>query len=126
MNSFDFRKFMCWIFLATCLQYLTASLRSIPYAIQQHHTLPLLRSLLMAPALSVVMASISGVAWWTIWKGKSSGSGWAIATSLVYILIFVRQFLIPVRPTWDHYLGALFIGLVGLGAFLWRDKQIDA
>lgn len=122
----DFRKFMCWIFLGTFLQYLTISLRSIPYTIHQHHTVPLLRSLLMAPTISVVMAAVSGMAWWTIWKGKSSAKGWAIATSLIYLLIFLRQFIIPLPAVWDHRLSALFTGTVGLVAFLWRDKQVDA
>ena len=80
----------------------------------------------MAPTISVVMAAISGIAWWTIWKGKSSAKGWAVATSLMYILLFLRQFIIPLRPVWGRQVGALFIGIIGLVAFLGRDKQVDA
>jgi drug/metabolite transporter (DMT)-like permease len=41
------------------------------------------------------------------------------------ILIFVRPFIFPTRPGW-HHLGALFIGVVGLIAFSWPDKQHDS
>jgi len=122
----DFRRFMCWIFLATSLQYLTISLRSIPYSLHQYSAVPLLRILLTAPIISVVMATLSGVAWWTIWKGKASAKGWAIATSLVYILIFLRHFIIPIGPVWGRQAGALILGIIGLVAFLWRDKQAAA
>jgi len=121
----DFRKFMCWIFLATSLQYITISLKSIPSAVHQQSSLALLHILLMAPTLSVLMALISGMASWTIWKGKPSAKGWAIAASLIYVLIFLRQFIIPLRPTWDHRLGALFTGVVGLVAFMWPDRQVS-
>jgi hypothetical protein len=114
----DFRKFMGWIFLATSLQYLTISVRAIPYAIHYHHAVPLVRILLVAPAFSVVVAAISGVAWWTVWKGKSSARVWAIAASLINILIFARQFIIPLQDPWYQHVGALFIGVVGLGTFL--------
>jgi hypothetical protein len=115
---------MCWIFLATSLQYATISLKSIPSAVHQQSSLPLLHILLIAPTLSVLMVLVSGMASWTIWKGKPSAKVWAVAASLIYVLIFLRQFIIPLRPNWDHYLVALFTGIVGLAAFLWPDKQV--
>jgi len=117
---------MSWLFLATSLQYLTISLRSIPYTMHQHDAIPLLRRLLTAPAITVVMATLAGAAWWTEWKGNSSAKGWAIGTSLIYLLIFIRQFIIVVPSTWDHRVGALLIGAVGLVAFLWPEKQPEA
>jgi hypothetical protein len=117
---------MSWLFLATSLQYLTISLRSIPYTMHQHDAIPLLRRLLTAPAITVVMATLAGAAWWTVWKGNSSAKGWAIGTSLIYLLIFARQFIIVVPSTWDHRVGALLIGAVGLVAFLWPEKQPEA
>jgi|SRR5271157_954867 len=122
----DIRKFMCWIFLATSLQYLTSSLRNIPYTLRPYYAVPLLQRLLMAPVITIVMAVVSGIAWWTIWKRKSSAKVWAIATSFIYVLMFVRQFIIPVRPVWGRQVGALLIGMVGLVAFLRRDKPVDA
>jgi|SRR5208283_4261316 len=122
----DFRKFMGWIFLATCLQYLTISLRNIPFTNQPYYVVPLLQRMLTAPVISIVMAVLSVIAWWTIWKGKSSAKVWAIATSIIYILLFVRQFIIPLRPVRGHQAGALVLGIIGLVAFLWRDKQVGA
>jgi len=97
------------------------SLANILYTIPRYHTLPLLRNVLIGPTFSIHMAAISGVAAWAIWKGKSWARRWAIAASLMYILIFLRQFIIPVRPAWDHHVGALFVGLLGLVSFVWRD-----
>lgn len=120
----DMRKFMCWIFLATSLQYATISLRSIPSATNQFNSLPFFQNLLIAPVLSVVMTFVSGIASWTIWKGKPAAKGWAVAASLIYILIFLRQFVIPLRPIWHHHVTSLFVGAVGLAAFLWPDRQV--
>ncbi len=119
----DFRKFMGWIFAATCLGNSIASVRTLPNAIHQHYALPLLQRLLYAPAFPAAVAVISGVAWWTVWKGKRSARGWGIAASLMWTLIFLRQFIIPLRPVWDKHVGALFIGSVGLVAFLWYGKE---
>jgi hypothetical protein len=120
----DFRKLMCWIFLATSLQYTTIALKSIPSAVHQQSSLPLLHNLLTVPTLAVLMALASGLASWTIWKGQPSAKGWAIAASLIYVLIFFQQFIIPLRPTWHRHIGALIIGIVGLVAFLWPDQQV--
>jgi hypothetical protein len=126
MNMQDIRKLMCWIFAARSVQYLIISLRIILYTIHQHAALSLLRGLLTAAAFSAVVSASSGLAWWTIWKGKFSARGWAIAASLMSILIFLRQFIFPSRPVWTHHVGALFIGIVGLVAFLWRDGQMKS
>ena len=56
-------------------------------------------------------------------EGKALGkTGWAIAASLMYVLIFLRQFIIPLRPALDHDAGNLFVGIVGLVTFLWPSK----
>jgi hypothetical protein len=122
----DFGRFMGWIFLATALQYLAISVRSIRYTIHHHYALPVLLDPLFVPAFSVAVAVICGVAWWTIWKAKSSANGWGIAASLMYILMFLRQFIIPLRPVWGKDVQSLIIGIIGLVAFLWRGKQCDS
>lgn len=122
----EIRKLMSWIFLVTSLQYSTVSLRSFPYAIHRHYGDPLLRILLTAPVFSIVMGSISALAWWTVWKEKSSAKVWALAASLMYVLVFLRQFIIPIPPAWDHYAGALFTGAVGLVVFVRRADEAAA
>jgi len=114
---------MCWIFAITSLQYLTISLQNILYAGQQNYVISPIRSLLTPPVFSILVAFICGLAWWTVWKEKTLARTWAIAASFMYVLIFLRQYIIPLRPTWDHRAGSLFIGIVGLAAFLWRDEQ---
>ncbi len=110
---------MFWIFGLTSLGFMAAILYTIP----QPHKIPFIRNLLAGPIFLVHMAVITGMAAWTIWNGKSWARGWAIAASLMYILIFLRQFIIPVRATWDHHVLGLFIGLLGLASFAWRDKD---
>ncbi len=116
----DFRKFMFWIFGTTTLIFVADILYTIPRA----HTIPLLRNVLIGPTFSIHVAAISGVAAWSIWKGKSWARGWAIAASVTYILMFFRQFIIPVRPAWDHHVGVLFVGLLGVVSFAWPDKPV--
>jgi hypothetical protein len=119
----DFRKFMGWIFAATCLVNSITFARTFPKAIHQRYALPLLQRLLYAPVFPAAVAVISGVAWWTVWKGKRSARGWGIAASFMWTLVFLRQFIIPLRPVWGMHVGALFIGSVGLIAFLWYGKE---
>jgi len=116
----DFRKFMFYSFGFTPLW----SVAAILYMLSQPYKIPLLRSLLIGPIFLVHVAAISGVAAWTIWNGKSWARGWAIAASLMYILMFLRQFIIPIRPSWDHHLVPLFVGLIGLVSFVWPDKPV--
>jgi len=84
--------------------------------------------MLIIASFSVTLATLAGVAWWTVWKGKPSAKGWAISASLMIILLFLWQFIFPLQPVWYHYrhLGALFIGIVGLVVFSRRDEQHDS
>ncbi len=119
------RTVLCWGFLLTCLENMIVSARSIPNAIHRQHGLPLLYILFRAPAFSIVVSVISGVAWWTVWKGERSARGWAIAASLAFVLTFCRQFVVPLQPVWGRHVGALFIGIVGLVEFsLYPKAQI--
>jgi hypothetical protein len=112
---------MDWFFV---LAILTSS-ASITRAILHPHPRTSLQSALVGPMFYSVMIGASGIALWAIWKDKSWARGWAVAASSINILAFLRQFVIPVRPAWDHYLASLVVGIVGVVAFLWRDKQVD-
>lgn len=114
---------MGWIFLAISLQYLRGSIASFPYAVRQQSPVPLIHILLIAPVFSMAVSVISGLAWWTVWKGKSWARGWAIAASLLCIIAFAGQFIIPLRPVWDWELTWLWIGVLGLVAFSWPNRQ---
>lgn len=119
----DLKKFMAWIFLATSLLYLTRFLRGIPNTIYQYYGRSILGDLLLAPAFSVAVAVICGIAWWKVWKEKSWARGWAIAASLMHILIFLRQFIIPLQPVPGRHVGELIVGAVGLVTFFWPEDQ---
>jgi hypothetical protein len=60
---------------------------------------------------------------WTIWRAHPSGRGWAIAASVAILFIFIEPFLIPMHPVLDHNPIALVLGLVGIAAFMWPDRN---
>lgn len=113
---------MAWIF---ALAILTA-LGSIARAILHPRSHTLLQTLLLGPMFYSAMAALSGIALWAIWKEKSWARWWAVAASSIFLLDFLRQFIIPVRPAWDHYVSSLIAGIAGVAAFSWRDKQEEA
>jgi hypothetical protein len=116
----DLGKVLCWLFAVTALLQFGSAIRDVNYAIQHHYIPPLYRSLVVAVSFSVLVAVISGIAWWTIWKSRPSARGWAIAASALSIMIYLRSFALSVRFQWHQHLGALIIGIVGLAVFLPR------
>ena len=117
----DYRSFMGWIFALT----IGGALWNVARAILHPRSHTLLQSLLVGPIFYSAMAALSGIALWAIWKEKSWARWWAVAASSVYFLGFFRQFIIPVRPAWDHYLSSLIVGIVGVAAFSWHEGQVQ-
>jgi hypothetical protein len=117
----DFRQFMFWSFTATSIIYLAL----VPYRLFHAHSTPILWNLLVGPVFTVHMAALSGIAAWTIWKAHPWAKGWAIAASLMYIVIFLRPFIVSMRTVWDHNLVALSLGLIGLASFTWPDRDTN-
>jgi hypothetical protein len=113
------RRFMGWIFAAESAHYIGVFLRSIQSTIPRNSSVEFLIPL----ASSLVVVYVSGVAWWTIWKGRSAAKGFGIAASLIQILIFVGQLIPPVRFASGYHVVALWIGVVGLLAFLSRKQS---
>jgi|SRR5882762_5440162 len=112
----DLRKVMCWSFLYWSIWDLTLSLRSIVYL--REHSFPIPLNPLSMPIFTLLVALICGAAWLTIWKNKTGAKVWALLASVILILLFVRQFVIPVRTIWHHNVPALIYGVVGLIVFL--------
>ena len=120
----EFRQFMFWMFAVSAP--LSVARILYLYLIHRLYWFPLLRNMLIGPWFSVQMAAISGVAAWSIWKGKPWARGWAIAGSLMFLVMYFRQFILTVEPSWDHHLFVLFVGILSLAAFVWPDTEIDA
>jgi hypothetical protein len=121
----DYRSFMGFVFAVT----IPTSLWSIARAILHPRSRTLLQKVLVGPMFHSAMAALSGIALWAIWKDKSWARSWAVAASAIHIFVFLRQFVIPVRPapTWDHhYLTSLVVGVIGVVAFSRRDREVDA
>jgi hypothetical protein len=112
---------MAWVFLINSITYLLQSIRFLRI---QHSALPGYRGVLGGPIFSAVVATVCGVAWWKIWKEAGWARSWGIAASLTFIAVFIRPFVIPLRPVWGRHTSALLIGVFGLVVFLRR--RIDA
>ena len=124
MQDIDIRKVLCWIFACQSVLYVVLFLRST-YVISQNYALLTLRNLLIFVLFEAVVAAITGTAWWTILKGEPSARSWGIATSLMYILIFLRPIIFPWGTGRLRHVGALVIGIVGLVNFLRPYDQHD-
>jgi cytochrome c-type biogenesis protein CcmH/NrfG len=113
------QRLMGWIFGAESAHYMEVFLRSIQNTSHRNSGV----EFLIPPAFSLVVVYVSAVAWWTIWKRRSAAKGFAISASFMQILIFVGQFIPPVRLASDYHVLALWIGAVGLLAFLSRKQE---
>jgi hypothetical protein len=118
----DYRSLMGWVFAATFL----TSLANLARTILHPRSRTLLQNLLLGPMFYALSAAVWGVALWALWKDKSWARPWAVAASSVYLLLFLRQFVVPMRPAWDHHMSGLLIGILGVFAFSWHAKQVDA
>src|SRR5260370_12872563 len=81
----NLRKLLSWNFVFLSLMCLWIALSYIFQIIHRHINPLHLRSLLV-PTVLTVLTAVYGAAWWTVWRGKPAGRGWAIAPSLPNIL----------------------------------------
>ena len=120
------KKVLSWVFAVTSLLYLENLYRIILYVIHRNYGPAVQHALLLASLFNVFVIATSGMAWWNIWKEMSSAKWWAIAASVMHIVIFLRQFVSPSQPVWGRHVGALIIGIIGLIAFLWPAEQMPS
>jgi hypothetical protein len=83
---------MCLVFAVSFL----LSLANILYSIYHPRSRSLLQDILIGPIFSIRLAAISGLAFWTIWKGKRWARGDSAVRSLVVIVCLVRPKSNPV------------------------------
>ena len=121
-NIRELRRLICWCFAFTSLLQFLYPLCRIALKVYRHSTLPIVPTLLYA-TLFLSEATIFGVAWWTVWRGRSSARAWGIAASFTYFLIFFHHSIFfPSRIIWGHHWGPLVLGVLGMVAFLRRDE----
>jgi uncharacterized membrane protein (DUF2068 family) len=116
----DYRSLLCWVFAATFL----TSLLNLASTILHPRSRTLLENLLLGPMFYAVSAAIWAVALWAIWKDKSWARPWAVVASSIYLLEFLRQIVVLLRPAWDHHLSPLLIGILGVVAFSWHSNSV--
>src|SRR5271157_950091 len=112
------RKYLSLIFAGTCLICLWLDCRRILRTVHRYNEYFTIRGLSIT-ALYTILAIIYGLAWWTVWKGKSSGRGWGIAASLIYIPVSLWGIIFFAQPLWGSEGIAMAAGIAGLVAFLW-------
>src|SRR5260370_19703223 len=82
----NLRKLLSWNFVFLSLMCLWIALSYIFQIIHRQINPLHLRSLLV-PTVLTVLTAVYGAAWWTVWRGKPSGRGWAIHAGLTNILV---------------------------------------
>jgi hypothetical protein len=124
-----YRKIMSWVFAFISVVCLWIALLCIITTIR-YYRLILPETGLAVPAIFLVLATFFGVAWWTVWEEKPSAKKWGIAASLINNLVMLCEIIRHSRSSWSRAgvllsrAGVLLaIGIVGLIAFLWPDKE---
>ena len=117
------RKFLSWCFALESLLTALYFHRRILFMIRHPYFVLPLRAVLDA-AFCLVVAAVLGVAWWVVWKGKTSARNWGIAASLTSILIFLESIAFRTGSIWGR-VGGLMVGTIGMVLFWRRDQEHD-
>jgi len=116
----DIRMVAAWVFAVVCVPYAWVAVRDCIHIIHWHNTPFILHRLLISVLYLATVAVTGGMAWWTVWKGRPSARLWAIAASIMQLVIFVRTLMDPTRSFWSYQWGALIVGTIALGIFIPR------
>jgi hypothetical protein len=115
------RMMMSWLFALESFLYLPVFLwLNLRSAHSQTSSL-LLQSQLTAVSYAV-LSIVFGIAWWIVWKKKSSARVWGICASLAFFLIYLQPIIFVSEFVWWHSLLDLFFGIIGLIVFLPRNE----
>ena len=109
MEDLSWRQALSLVLTSASITQLFRFFRIFPYSFL-HPGSPYLVDFVVAESLLFVGACVAGLAAWCIWKEVPSARAWAVAGSLVLVMISLRQFahnaFFPRRPL-DYELLAL-------------------
>ena len=118
------RRVLCWGFAALSLIHSQVVVREIRYILDGHHTHQFHWLVIMA-SLSFAVIILSALAWWTLWKSRTTAKVWAIAGSVMQIVVFIVSVILPSRAGTYHW-EALLIGTIGVVIFSWPLPLTDS
>jgi hypothetical protein len=68
-------------------------------------------------AVFPAMAAVFGIAWWKVWRERSSARPWGIAASLTLMIYPLRHIFFATQPFANFTIITLAVGIVGLVVF---------
>src|ERR1035438_10394865 len=95
------KKLLCWWFGLQAIVFSLPAVFAIVYflhPINPHGPPPTIRSLVIWCAYVLLLAFPSGMAWWTVKKGKAFARGWAITASIEMILLSLLPVILMNLP----------------------------
>lgn len=116
------RLFMGWTFAIASVVCLVITLVFVLRVI--HRDFYALFSLvsMLCCAIFLTLVITFGIAWWTIWTDKPFARGWGLAASSIHVLLPLWMILFRSYSIFSCQGVGLALGVVGLTAFLSRDK----
>ena len=119
------RKPFGWGFGFVSLLILIGSiLRLCSTLIRRHGALH--PGLILVFGVTVALALVFGMAWWTTWKAKPSARAWGIASSLVFLLVPVSEMYFAHQPMNNLHWSEIAIGVFSLAAYAWPDRERES
>jgi drug/metabolite transporter (DMT)-like permease len=118
------RFYFAWGFAIVSVSCIFFSLMRVAALVSRHRGLPH-ASALVSTALSLLIAAIFGMAWWTVWMEKARARIWGVAVCLMGLSAPLSSFFLLHRQMTESRWGILILNVFGLVAFLWPDKQMD-
>jgi hypothetical protein len=126
-----FRILLSFYFAILSMAFIRGTFRDAPGTVHSQVVSQFPPMSLTEKAVLLVLAAIFGVAWWTVWREKASARRWAIAASLLNLLICIGipllyYYIWGLSAFWqvERVFGILSaIGIAGLVVFLRPYRQ---
>lgn len=114
---------LSWNFAFLCLLCIALACRTVVRTL--HLQINMASShpwVLMLDAVFPAMATVFGVAWWKVWKERTSARAWGIVANILITALPLWHIIRFPRSTYSYDVLVLAVGIAGLLAFSIRDK----